>query len=219
MLRNNNTFSFFISAYIAHPVNLTWATDEETGLEYLERIGEERETIYRDYAVLVCCSVSSPVGRFLLVQKNSATCALRVTSFRRERDARPETAFNTGSEHRSAEIEWHFLEHGSGNFTGRNASHGRGKVATGPLVGFMRFMFQTTSSVIDCGTLELDWNYPDRISFFQGSHVHDYGIEMAPTVWENLSDVRADDDSLTWYRFDDYREAIAIPIEDLQKGK
>jgi hypothetical protein len=48
----------------------------------------------------------------------------------------------------------------------------------------------------------------------------DYGIELAPTKWTDISQVNVFDPRLKWYRYDEKRKDTFIPIDQLwENGK
>lgn len=43
----------------------------------------------------------------------------------------------------------------------------------------------------------------------------DYGIELAPTKWTDISQVDVFDPRLIWYRYDENRKDLNIPVDKL----
>jgi hypothetical protein len=57
----------------------------------------------------------------------------------------------------------------------------------------------------------LPWTYPNHVAFYSGGQAQDEGIELAPTKWQEISEVNIQDPHLNWYRYDEKRERILIP--------
>jgi hypothetical protein len=158
----------------------------------------------------------APLGRFLLVRKDKAVCALRFTKARRGHDIKPTTVFHSGEENFFAEYDWYFQGDGSGNFARRGVLSGHRRLHRKPLIGIGRLAFQTGQVHVNCGTFrDLLWLYPTRVSFYGGSRRGDDGIEMAPTKWADIKEVDVHDPRLKWYRYEENRQSIYIPLEDL----
>ena len=149
------------------------AVKAETTTQFFARVDTNRMTLHRDSAIVFFGGVAAPVGRFLLIRKESAMCAILLKGFRRAGDAKPPTAFSTGAEHRFAEYDWYFQSDGSGDFKRGNTRRGHDSLEDGPLYGIGRLNFFGSGNInISCGPIELTWEYPDVISFFP-SITHD----------------------------------------------
>ena len=48
-----------------------------------------------------------------------------------------------------------------------------------------------------------------------GGRRGDYGIELSPTKWEGIQEVNVHDPRLKWYRYDENRESVDIPLDNL----
>jgi hypothetical protein len=203
----------FLTCTLAFICNAT----AETDLDFLKRVKENRETLKSDDAIVYWGGVAAPIGRFLLIRKDSVICAVLFKNFRRGGDEQLGTTFNTGEEHLYAEYDWYFKKDGSGDFGKGNVKQGHGNVAYGPLVGIGRLAFQTTNQRISCGSIRLNWTYPDIVQFFYGSKVVGTGIELAPTPWSSISEVNGNDSDIKWFQTDQNREAAIIPVSELRK--
>ena len=169
-------------------------------------------------ALLTWDAVGAPLGRFLLVRKDKdkAVCAVRFTKAQRGHDEKPATIFNSGDESFSAEYDWYFQGDGSGDFTQPNVMSGHGRLAQGALKGIGRMAFQTGQVRVTCGTFDrLFWLPAGRIGFFEGAHRGNYGIELAPTKWAEIKEVNVLDPRLKWYRYDENRDPVYIPLDNL----
>jgi len=200
---------------------VTAGTDEivraEDDVQFYENLVANRITSLRNTAVVMWGSVAAPIGRFLLIRKGSDMCAVSFEGMHRAGDAKLPTMFHSGDEHRYAEYDWYYQNDGSGDFTRKNTEHGHDTLASGPLIGIGRLAFQTGNIVMSCGPFKLHWGYPDLVDIFPGIRPGDYGIEMAPTSWSNIADVKGNDPDLKWFRYDENRENMTIPISDLKK--
>ena len=188
----------------------------ETDLEFLNRVSENRDTLKPDDAIVFWGGVAAPVGRFLLIRRDGATCAVLFKNFRRGGDAKRGTTFNTGEEHLFADYDWYFQNDGSGDFTKENVKQGLGKVAYGPLVGIGRLAFQTTNQTVSCGSIKLNWTYPDIVKFYYGSKRENTKVELAPNSWCSLSEVNVNDSGIKWFEMDGNRLTTIIPVSDLK---
>jgi len=82
--------------------------------------------------------------------------------------------------------------------------------------GIGRFAFSFGKKDIVFGPIELLWFGEGNIHFFSSRQEEgDYGVEMAPTKWTDISQVNVFDKRLTWYRYDPKRNNIEIPIDEL----
>lgn len=189
----------------------------EGNVEFYENLVANRTTSLRDTAVVMWGGAAAPIGRFLLIRKGPDMCAVSFEGFRRAGDAKPPTLFNSGNEHRYAEYDWYYQNDGSGDFTRNNTKHGHDTLVSGPLIGIGRLAFQTGNTAVNCGPFKLNWRYPDLVKFYRGNKRGDHGIEMAPTLWSSIADVRGNDPNLKWYRYDESRDPMTIPAGDLKK--
>ena len=158
---------------------------------------------------------SAPLGRILLIRNANDICAVRFTEFHRGHDAKPPTVFNSGAESLYAEYDWYCQVDGSGDFKKENITRGHGKLVERPLRGIGRLAFQAGKVKVKCGPFKLFWFYPTSISFSSSPSCDDSHVELAPTKWKEIEEVVASDSKLKWYRCDEHRESIYIPIDEL----
>lgn len=203
--------------FLSFPPLLSLSAGADNTVEFLKRELENRTTAHQDDAIVYWGGVAAPIGRYLLIRKNSAMCAVLFKNFRKGGDARPGTSFNTGEEHLYADYDWYFQNDGSGDFNKKSVKQGHDKVAYGPLVGIGRLAFQTTNQTISCGSIKLNWRYPDVVRFFYGSKVVGTGVELAPTPWSSISEVNGNDPDIKWFQTDQNRAPTIIPVTDLKK--
>jgi hypothetical protein len=82
--------------------------------------------------------------------------------------------------------------------------------------GIGRFSFSLGNKEIRCGFTKLFWTRRGIICFFsKGQKPGDYGIELAPTPWTNISQVNVFDQRIKWYRYDEKRKRVYIPVDKL----
>ncbi len=76
--------------------------------------------------------------------------------------------------------------------------------------------FELGDPYIECGALKLFWGGDGGVSFWKpGQEERDYGIELAPTEWTDISQVNNSNSRIKWYRFDKSRRSKVIPIDQL----
>lgn len=159
--------------------------------------------------------VVAPINRFLLIRKDAEVCAVRFTEFHRGHDAKPATLFNSGEETFYAEYDWYCQADGSQDLTKSNIQSGHKKLVRKPLRGIGRLAFQTGEINVRCGSFSLYWSYPTAVAFYGVPKQADYGIELSPTKWKEIKEVKALDPNIKWYRLDEKRQLFYISINDL----
>lgn len=170
----------------------------------------------QDVAQVSWDGVAAPVGRLLLIrQEGRDVCAIRFLRVQRGDDKQPQTFFSSGDENVSAEYEWWLLRPSEADGNVRGAQNGKGVVSKGPLVGLGRLAFRTGQSFIQCGAFSLWWDYPARVRFHGAVRQGDYGVEIAPTGWKSVSEINLMEPSLKWYRYEEMRGFMGIPLESL----
>jgi len=170
-----------------------------------------------DFARIGWCDIASPFGKFILIKGRKGIGAVRFKEYRRGRDSKPGTTWSSGEEHHIAYYEWFFQADGSMDLSKKNVDHGFGDVSTGPIKGIGRLGFQTGSTYLKCGPVKARWRQPDFVSFFSATSVKcgDADFELAPTVWEAITEVKANSQALRWFRCDDSRKPFSISVADL----
>ncbi len=83
-------------------------------------------------------------------------------------------------------------------------------------VGFRPFIYQPGDAYIKCGPIKLGWNYRAKVATMPPDKAAgDHGFELAPTPWTDISQVNVFDPRVKWYRYDEKRERVFIPIDKL----
>jgi len=149
-------------------------------------------------------SVKMPVGAFLLVRKNGAIGAIRLTNV------------DPGLEGRST-YESYFQGNGSGSFMNGDIVHQTGDLNLKPVKGIGRLAFQTGQDRARIGKWSFRFDTPSLMAMwpYRGDQ-HDYGYEFAPTSACDISEVDVHDKRLRWFRFDP-NAAVTLSLADLPK--
>lgn len=170
----------------------------------------------RDPNMLVIApnAISIPVGRILLVCKESNYCAIKFT----------ETWKGESAEDSFAKYESYYQGDGTGDFSKDNAKFNKALLAERAHIPYIRIFPRLggypagpENMQIKCGPIKLAWSggwnwvYFNERTWKSGDH----GIELAPTKWSDISQVNVFDPRLKWYRYDDKRKDMYIPIDQL----
>jgi hypothetical protein len=68
--------------------------------------------------------------------------------------------------------------------------------------------------------LKLQWAGRGSVFFYaEGQEQGDHGIELAPTIWTDISEVDVFDPRIKWYRYDEQRKRMNISIDQLWESK
>jgi len=168
----------------------------------------------RDHATSVVASdvtitpvaVKMPLGRILLVRKDGEYCAIKFTEFW---TGRTESDWY-------ANYESYFKEDKTGDFSDKNVQVRKEKLSFPKPRGIGRLALSFGNKDVRCGPIELFWYGQGWVYFYSSSQKEgDYGIELAPTKWTNISEVNVFDPRVTWHRYDPKREKVTIQIDSL----
>ncbi|OGP60598.1 MAG: hypothetical protein A2162_05445 [Deltaproteobacteria bacterium RBG_13_52_11b] len=150
-----------------------------------------------------------PMGRIVLVRNGSQYCAVKFTR-----------AWTGKTDHDYfARYESYYQGDGTGDFSKPNVQFTEEELAWRRRVGlgkFFSFPAGPENLEIKCGPIRLFWSSKGSIYF--RSHAKkdaDYGIELAPTTWTEISEVNIFDPRLQWYSYDGKRKEVRIPIDRL----
>ena len=147
-----------------------------------------------------------PLGRIILVRKNSEHCVIKFIQFW------------TGKteEDYFANYESYYQGDKSGNFSKKNVQVRKEELSSPKPWGIGRFAFSFGNRDVLCGDIKLGWSSKGWISFYGSDQREgDYGIELAPTQWTDVSQVDVFDPRVDWYRYNPKRKRINIPIDKL----
>jgi hypothetical protein len=148
-----------------------------------------------------------PLNSILLIRKDSHCCALKFTRVWTEKD----------EEEKYGAYEVYHQGDGSGDFTNKNVKMIEGRASYLPLRGpFRPFIYQPGDSYVKCGPFKLTWRYKTAVGFMPTNKgIGDFGFEFAPTPWTDIKDVNIKDPRIKWYKYDEKRERVFIPIDKL----
>jgi len=155
-------------------------------------------------------AVKMPVGRVLIVRKNLEYCVLKFTKI---------WAGKT-EEDWYASYESYYQGDKTGDFSKTSVQLRKYELSSPRPHGIGRLAFSFGDKDVKCGPLKLFWFGQSWVYFFSnGQKEGDYGIELAPTKWTDISQVNVFDPRLKWYRYDAKRQDIKIPIDRLWDDK
>jgi hypothetical protein len=175
--------------------------------------------------------IEIPLNRILLIRKDAECCALKFIKAWTELD-KEELKKYTNYMNQSANMSDHYRNistkkyaiyesyyqgDGTGNFTANNVKVMQKTASWLPLRGpFRPFIYQPGNARVECGSIKLVWQYITSVSFIpSGKYMGDYGFQLAPTPWTDIKEVNVKDPRIKWYRYDEKRERIFIPIDKL----
>ncbi len=153
-----------------------------------------------------------PVGRILLVRKDSDYCAIKFTEFW------------TGKtkEDLYAKYESYYQGDKTGDFSNKNIKFKKEDLSwpKAKTSIFGHPWAPGTKDEIRCGPIKLWWTGKGTVYFYKRYQPEsDYGIELAPTKWTDISQVNVFDSRLKWYRYDEKRKDVIIPVDQLWEEK
>ncbi len=156
--------------------------------------------------------VMMPLGRILLVRKDSDYCAIKFIKFW------------TGKteDDRYATYEAYYQGDKTADFNNKNVTFKREELyAPKPSFSFFGHPFAFgAKKEVRCGPIKLWWTGFGSVYFFKRyQREGEYGIEFAPTKWTDISQVNVFDHRLKWYRYDENRKRVNIPVDQLWPGE
>jgi len=171
--------------------------------------GEQKEnniSFRSNDVVITPVAVRMPLGKILLVRKDLEYCAIKFTKFW------------TGK----TELDWYanyesyYQGDKTGDFNKKNVQFKKEKLSFPKPRGIGRFAFSFGNKDVRCGPIKLFWFGQGWVYFYSSSQDEgDYGIELAPTKWTDISQVNVFDPRVKWYRYDEKRKDVNIPIDKL----
>lgn len=161
-----------------------------------------------------------PLGKILLVRTSSEYCAVKFTKFWSENTSEVSTLFVAAGSDEYAIYESYYQGDKTGDFSKKNIQFKKEKLSFPKPRGIGRLAFSFGNKEVKCGFIKLLWSGKGSVHFYkEGQDQGDYGIELAPTKWTNISEVNVFDPRLKWYRYDEYRKRENIPIDKLWEDK
>jgi hypothetical protein len=172
--------------------------------------GQDQKKVPIDEKVQIAGNcIIMPMGRIVLVRKGCQYCAVKFVE-----------AWKGKTEYDFfANYESYYQGDGTGDFSSKNVQFIKEQLAWRRRVGLGKmFSFPAgpENLEIKCGPIKLFWSSRGSV-YFRG-HAEkegEYGIELAPTKWTDISEVNVFDSRLKWYRYDEKRKDTYIPIEQL----
>lgn len=151
-------------------------------------------------------AIRIPLGKILLVRRDKSYCAVKFTKFW------------TGKTKQDCFADYisYYQGDGTGDFSKKTMEVKTGNLSSPKPRGVGRFAFSFGNKEVQCGPIRLFWFGDGWLNFYgEGKHEGDYGIELAPTKWTDISKVNVFDQRLTWYKYDSQRSDIEIPGDQL----
>ena len=156
-----------------------------------------------------------PLEKFLLIRKDKDLCAVRFTGAWRGNDKKDGTVWNSGEESFRVTYEWvGAIMEPDGRWKMDLGNNGKGQATRGPIVGVGRFGFATGDSYVDCAKFRMGWPGSTGVGFEPDqSKFQEHGYELALTKWSDAAEIDPNAAYLKWFRFENNRKLIKIPIE------
>jgi hypothetical protein len=149
-------------------------------------------------------AIVMPLRKILLVRKGDECCGIRFTKFWTGRTA--EDFYAEYESYRLAKQEMDVVW----------TKGGTQRLSFPKPRGIGRLAFSFGNKEVECGSIKLFWSGNGAVHFYgKGQEQGNYGVELAPTKWEDCSVVNPIDPRLTWYKYDPERERKNVPVEGL----
>jgi hypothetical protein len=147
-----------------------------------------------------------PLGKILLVRRASQYCAVKFTEFQAGKT----------KDDLYAKYESCYQDDGTGDFSLASVQRTKGDLLFPKPRGIGRLAFSFGNKKIKCGPIGLFWTGGGSVHFYgEGQKQGDYGIELAPTPWTDISQVDVRHPRIKWYRYDAGRKRVNISIDKL----
>lgn len=193
----------------------------------------QRKDSNPDEVAIHYIGVEIPLNRIILIRKENQYCALK---FNHAWIVMDEERLNVldkdikkggiiaesareSAQKKYATYESYYMNGGTLHFADENIQKKEGTASLLPLRGpFRPFIYQPGNGCVECGQFELLWFYKTTVSFIplgKSSNMQDYGVELAPTPWTDIKQVNLKDPRIKWYRYDETRKRVFIPIDKL----
>lgn len=151
-------------------------------------------------------AIIMPLGKILLIHKGANYGAIKFTDF---------WTGKTGEDY-YARYESYYQVDKTGDLTKKNVKYREEELSFPKPLGVGRLAFSFGNTEVKCGPIRLFWSDKGAVHFYRLSQGQgDHGIELAPTKWTDISQVNVFDSRLKWYRYDDKRQRVNIPIDKL----
>ncbi len=147
--------------------------------------------------------ITVPLGRLILVRKGPEYCAVTFT----------EAWTGKTEEYWYGRYEAYYQGDGTGDFSNKNVEFRKRKLSSGPPWAWGGFHSARGNPFVSCGPIRLIWSIKSTLYFSEDPGRP--GVELAPTKWTDISQVSVFDPRLKWYRYDENRKDMYIPIDQL----
>ena len=155
--------------------------------------------------------IGMPLNRIIVIRKDDAYCAVRFTKYW--------TRIGKRGKEMYAAYDAYYQGDGTGDFSNANAEFKAREASLLPERGFFYpLIWQPGHAFVKCGAIDLNWFSLcgiNHICFFKGVYQGDYGFSFAPTPWSDIKEVDVHDQRVQWYRYDEKRPRVNIPIDQL----
>jgi len=161
-----------------------------------------------------------PLEKFLLVRKGNNYCAIKFTKFWITNTSEVSTLFVAAGSDKYAMYESYYPRDKANDFSKKNMVVNKAKLSFPKPRGIGRLSFSFGQREVQCNTITLEWFGKSGLYFHgENQKASDYGIELAPTIWTDISQVNFFDQRITWYKYDEKRKRVNIPIDHLWENK
>ena len=160
--------------------------------------------------------VFMPLGRIMLVRKNQDYCAIKFTKWWSENPSSKPSMFVATGTDEYAVYESYCLKNKTGGFFENNIQVRKEKLSLTKPRGIGRLAFSFGNSKVECGNIRLGWyggglvNYSEEVQ-----NKRNYDTELAPTPWSDVKEVNVLDQRIKWFRYDESRKRVNIPIDNI----
>lgn len=191
-------------------ISILMLISQAIGGKVLASDKENQSVTSANEIIVTPVAVKIPVGRILIVRKNLEYCVLRFTKI---------WAGKT-EEDWYASYESYYQGDKTGDFSKTSVQLRKYELSSPRPRGIGRLAFSFGDKDVKCGPFKLFWFGQSWVYFFSSDQKEgDYGIELAPTKWTDISQVNVFDPRVKWYRYDAKRQDIKIPIDRLWDDK
>ncbi len=168
--------------------------------------GQEGVRIYATQLVHIAPHfVSMPIGRIVLIRRGSEYCAVK---FAEAWKGKTESA-------RFQNYESYYQGDGTGDFSNENVQFAKDTLVDRQSVlgRLYPVPFGHRNLYIKCGAVKLLWSDSGTLYFSESPGRG--GVELAPTKWTDIFHVNVFDPRLKWYRYDEKRKDMFVPVDRL----
>ena len=197
--------------YLSTSTQASWAESITNQNEPATSFEAKNVEIYSD-------CIYMPKGKIMLVRLDEDICALKFIDFWSEKPGKF-TSFWTkkGEEDDYALYEIHYIGDNGEDYLCASEKYKQDKLYRPTPRGIGRLEFSFGNRRIKCRCITLKWFGKGSVAFYNPPRYPeaDYGIEFAPTIWEDISQVNLSEPHIKWYTYERKRQKQIIPIDQL----